>query len=316
MIRSSLLMLALAGTVRAEDVHRPPQGLRPDPAGVLVMAHGGDAAWDKAVHGAVKGLEGALPVELAFGMADAESLQAAVKRLEAKGVRRIAVVRLFMSGDSFLGRTRQILGLEPGAPPKPAEVSGHEGHASHDHAGHQDPDKMPLWRIETQSRIALSAEGLLDGDVPGRILAERAKALSKAPKTESVLIIAHGPGDDAENARWLEEMDRFAAEVRKAKRFKAVQVETLREDWPEKRKDAERRIREFVADAAKAGGRAIVLPLRIYGFGPYAKVLKDLPYVADKKGLIPHPLVGEWLRKQAAATFTKAGWTDAAAPLN
>lgn len=302
----------------AEEDRRPPMNQAPDPAGILVMAHGGEEAWNQAVRASLKGLEAAVPVELALGMADADTLQAAILRLEAKGVRRIAVIRLFISGESFLGRTRKILGLDPGAPARAewasAAAASGDGHDHHAH-GH-DPDKMPLWRVDTRSRIHLRAEGLLDGDVAGKILAERAKALSQSPKTETVLLLGHGPGDDAENARWLAAMDRAAAEVKRARKFKAVRVETLREDWPERRREAVARIRKLAAATAKAGGRFLVVPARVHGFGPYAGVLKNLPYVSDGKGLLPHPLVGEWLKRQAAEAFKAAGWSDAAAPLN
>jgi hypothetical protein len=78
-----------------------------------------------------------------------------------------------------------------------------------------------------------------------------------------------------------------------------VRVETLREDWPAKRKAAEARIRGFVKKAARRGGRAIVIPYRIQGFGPYAKVLDGLTYAADGQGLIPSAEVEQWVRRQA-----------------
>lgn len=132
----------------------------------------------------------------------------------------------------------------------------------------------------------------------GAVLVERARALSQDPARESVLILGHGPEDDAENERWLARIDARAATVRGALPFRRVQVETLREDWPEKRADAEARIRAFVAEAGRDGGRAIVIPYRVAGFGPYASVLKDLTYVSDGKGLIPSAGVEQWVRRQ------------------
>jgi peroxiredoxin len=74
---------------------------------------------------------------------------------------------------------------------------------------------------------------------------------------------------------------------------------TLREDWPEKRAVAEREIRAFVSRARAEGGRAIVVPFRVQGFGPYARVLAGLEYAADGRGLLPHPAVAEWIRVTA-----------------
>jgi hypothetical protein len=59
------------------------------------------------------------------------------------------------------------------------------------------------------------------------------------------------------------------------------------------------RIRAFVTEAARDGGRTIVIPFRVQGFGPYAEVLAGLEYVADGIGLVPHVHVTRWLAEQA-----------------
>lgn len=263
-----------------------------DGFGVLVMAHGGGPKWNGEVEASLTPLKSGYPLEIAFGMADAVSLQAAVQRLEAQGVNRIAVVRLFVSGESWYERTEQILGLKAGAPPKPA-ADPHAGHGAH--AGHS----MEFWRVGTTASYALSKEGLAQAPEMGVVLAGRAKALSQDPARESVLVLAHGPEDDGENQRWLEQIDKRADAVRKAAPFRNVRVETLREDWPEKRKDSEVRIRAYVEQASKDGGRVIVIPYRVAGFGPYAKVLEGLTYASDGQGLLPSPEVAGWVRRQA-----------------
>lgn len=262
-----------------------------DDFGVLVMAHGGNAAWNAEVEAMLAPIGRDYRLETAFGMADPARLQAAVRRLEARGARRIAVVRMFVSGDSFRERTERILGLRPGAPARPAA----DAHA--DHGGHN----MALWRIESVSRFALSAEGLQDAPETGAVLAARALALSTDPARESVLILAHGPEDDAENERWLARIGRRAEAVRAAAAFRRVEVQTLREDWPEKRAESEERIRAFVTAAAAGDGRVIVIPYRVAGFGPYARVLEGLVYTADRRGLLPSDEVAAWVRRQAEA---------------
>lgn len=265
---------------------------QPGPYGVLLMAHGGSEDWNRGALESVEGLSERHEVEVAFGMADATSLQEAVRRLEARGVRRIGVVRLFVSGESWSERTRQILGLEPGAPSReeapPDEHAHHHGHS------------MAFWRIETGSSFALSTAGLLEEPAMGEVLAERAAALGHAPAGEDVLVLAHGPGDDGENERWLERLDRLVEPVR-ARGFRRVAAMTLREDWPEKRVESEKRIREFGSRATAEGGRAIVVPFRVHGFGPYAEVLGGLEYASDGKGLLPHAKVEEWIGRQADA---------------
>jgi len=274
-------------TLRLSEVsdHRAPRG-------VLVMAHGGSEEWNNSVTEAVNSLEVDIPVEIAFGMSDPRTLQTAVANLESKGVREVIVVRLFVSKDSFLDRTKQILGISPGAPEAP----------SHDHVSEQSSDmssshrNMEFWRISTNSRFWLSDSGLLDDtEIVGTILKERVLDLSRDPGNESVLILAHGPGDDTENELWLERMNSQADEIRKVAPFRIVRVMTLREDWPEVREASEASIKRFIAETE---GAVIVVPYRVYGFGPYADVLDGLDYMADKMGFLPHPGIGEWLQKQ------------------
>lgn len=266
----------------------------PESFGLLVMAHGGSPEWNRTVLQAVEPLRGSYPVEVAFGMADACSLQEGVRALEAKGVRKVGVVRLFVSGESWYERTEQILGLTGGAPPAKAEDCGGGEHAAH-HGGHS----MALFRIATSSAFALSAQGLKDASEIGPILADRAVRLSRTPEKEDVLVLAHGPGDDAENERWIASLNARADEIRKARPFHRVEVMTLREDWPEKRQAAEQRVRDFVAKAASEGRKAIVIPFRLSGFGPYAEVLKGLAYESDGQGLLPHVNVTQWIANQA-----------------
>lgn len=273
--------------------------------GVLVMAHGGSKEWNDAVLEAVSPLRARYPVEIAFGMADATSLQEGVRKLEARSIAKIAVVRLFVSGESWFERTEQILGVRPGEIVDQPEHMMHAGHGHGHGHGHGNPHghhghHMASFRIETTASFALSTQGLAGAPGMGAVLADRAAALSKAPEREDVLILAHGPGDDAENERWLKDLDARAAAVRARAAFRRVEVATLREDWRDKREAAEKHVRGFVERAHAEGGQAIVIPFRVHGFGPYADVLKGLDYVSDGHGLIPHPEVTRWLEARVA----------------
>lgn len=288
---SALLCALLAAGCAAPGV--VPEN-RPERFGVLLMAHGGGAQWNEGVQSAVAPLRNDYDIEIAFGMADAATIQEGVSRLEGRGARQIGVVRLFVSGESWYERTRQILGVDPGAPPKPAD-NAHDDHG--EHAGHG----MAFWRVDSHALFAVSTQGLADAPEMGPILADRAAALSRDPALEDVLILAHGPGDDAENERWIAQIDQRADAVRTRLPFRRVEVHTLREDWPEKRAAAEEVVRNFVRRAAAEGGRAIVVPFRVQGFGPYAEVFDGLDYVSDQQGLIPHANVTQWIEQQILA---------------
>lgn len=259
--------------------------------GVLLMAHGGNSSWNEEVLQALEPLRDRYPLTVAFGMADAGSLEHAVRELEAQDVTHAAVVRLFVSGESWYQRTRQILGLEPGAPDKPApDPAAHQEHGG-SHA-------MGFWRIDTGITFSLSEQGLVEAGEMDAILIDRARELSSNPARENVLILAHGPGDDAENARWLEQLDARAEQLRQTLPFQQVAVFTLREDWPEKREQAQQQVRHFIQTGNDAGYTTLVLPFRVQGFGPYAEVLQGLSYRADHTGLVPHPNVVRWIARQ------------------
>ena len=305
--------------------------------GVLVMAHGGDPAWNKVVEEAVAPLRAKRPTALAYGMADSDALQHAVYDLERRGVRKIAVVRLFLSGDSFLTRTEKILGLKPGAGYKAELAVGnmkdivvvhHSTAGSHEHQGgmadyphvaegthgggahahHMDPELMPLWKVMTASKFTVSRQGLLEAGLGPDIMAKRAKALSKAPGLESVLLVAHGVGDDKADQRWRAAMVPAVDAVKKAAAFRNVSAVTLRDDWPEAHAKAVAEIKAFVAEAKRDGGRALVVPYRLYGFGPQSSSLEGLDIVTDDKGLLPDPSVATWLIAESDRLIKEANW--------
>lgn len=247
--------------------------------GILVMAHGGSEEWNLRIKEMVEPLRGKYPVEIAFGMARTSTLTEGVKQLEAAGVDRIAVVRMFISGESFLEQTEYILGVR--------DVMPH-GHLME-----------PAVAIETSAEILVSREGVGDSELVNGILTDRIKSLSVDPSNERVIVIAHGPGDDEENERWLASMRARGEQIEKEMNFSSVHFETLHEDWPEKRKAAEAQIRGLVEMGNKKGERVIVVPFRMAGFGPYGKVLEGLDYVADEKGLCPHPNITQWIEETA-----------------
>jgi hypothetical protein len=257
------------------------------------MAHGGTDAWNEAVEAAVQPLEADTPTAIAFGMADPVTLQEAVSKLEEK-VSCIAVVRLFVSGASFLHQTEYLLGLR--ADP-PRFFVTHGGHANHQGGG-VTPDPLTV-----SGEILISQEGLMDAPMMGSILAERALEMSDRSGNESVLVIAHGPGDDAENDRWLRKLDGLADSIRTGGAFRQVKVHTLREDWEEKRAQAEEHIRAFVETVNQENRRVLVIPFRLFGFGPYDDVLDGLTYEASGMGLLPSPRITEWIHEQMVKTL-------------
>lgn len=258
--------------------------------GVLVMAHGGSAEWNQAVAAAVAPLRARRPTALALGMADPVTLQAALDTLAGMGVRRVAVVRLFLSGSSFLHQTEYLFGLRADPPPDP--MLGHDP----GHGGHGDGGLRPL---RHDAEIILGRQGLGESEIAARILRERID--DDAPADVRVLLLAHGMGEESENDAVLRDMSAVADAFRLAG-VAEVEVATLREDWPEERALAETRIRTWVSEGRP--GATVVVPFRLFGFGPYAQVLDGLSY-SETEGLLPHRLVGTWVEDQASALLCR-----------
>ena len=295
-MRSVLLPSLLLATGCATSP--APEALPPAPqtaqVGVLVMAHGGSDGWNQAVEDVVAGLGWEVPTEIAFGMADPHTLARGLARLETQGVTRVAVVRLFLSGSSFRHQTEYLLGLRADPP---------RWFVSHGGSDHGTPDP-----IAHGLELVTHAEGLSDAPGLGRILYDRVDGLRQDPTRETVLLLAHGVGDEEENDRLLARMETAAAALAPLD-MRGVHVATLREDWEEKRAVAEREIRRLVEIAGADGGRVIVVPFRLFGAGPYPEVLEGLPHVMAGS-LLPHPEVSAWIRTRATRLACDAGWSS------
>ncbi len=290
--KALLIAAALGGLVSPSEVLAQQSGT----CGLMVMAHGGGENWNSAVEAAVAPVGEARPTRIAFGMANPKTLSRAQAELEQAGVECVAVVRLFMSAKSFLHQTEYLFGIRPDAP-KFFMMHGTHG------SSHEPPQPIPV-----EARVVLSDEGLLDAPEIGAVLAQRANALHDAEVRQSVLVIAHGAGDDEVNAGWLRKLDLLAERIRETGNFHTVKVATLREDWKEKRSVAEAQIRGFVEGQSALGVEVIVVPFRLVGFGPYEKVLEGLSYVADGTGILPSPLVTEWIEAQAQELSARAAF--------
>jgi len=292
-----LLVLGACAPGTVSDTPAPPSP-RPDGSvGVLVMAHGGGEAWNGPVRDGVAQLADERPTEIAFGMANPVTLAAGLQRLRDQGVERVAVVRMFLSGESFWDQTAYLLGMSE-TPPERFLLMG----PARDLGPRPDP-------VADGLTVATHSEGIMRSEEADDIIAARAADLSETPEGESVLIVAHGMGEEEANDRVLEAME--GARVKTAAHgFARVHAATLREDWPEARAVSEAQLRAFVAEETALGRRVLVVPYRLSGFGPYAEVLEGLEF-ASAEGLLPHPRLGDWVRRTASQVICAAGWDGA-----
>jgi CbiX len=212
--------------------------------GILLLAHGGSKEWNTSVEAVAAEVGKTQPTEVALGMADRTTMQAGIEKLTARGVTQIVAVPLFVSShSSVIESTRFLLGLRADAPAELADYAamdmGHEhggGHgdgpassansaAAGADAGAQDKTKPVVHSVPIKMAPALDRHQIL-----ADILADRASAMSKNSAKEEVVLVAHGPNEDEENALWLADLGAVAKLVAAKAPYARVEVATLRDD--------------------------------------------------------------------------------------
>ena len=196
----------------------------PTRPGILLLAHGGNPQWNENVRALAARVDRDQPTEVAFGMATRANIQTAVNALTARGVTEIVAVPLFISShSSVVTSTQYLLGLRAEAPPDLAKfakmshgsgagASGHDHHAADPADGTQP----------VTSSVPIRMTSALDGHpIVAAVLADRARAISTDPAREAVILVAHGPVNDAENQQWLDNMACWPAASRKIARTRA-----------------------------------------------------------------------------------------------
>jgi hypothetical protein len=165
----------------------------------------------------------------------------------------------------------------------------------------------PAPRIRSAAIFA-TVGGLEDSPLFADALLDRALAHSTDPARETIILVAHGSGDDGTNAHWKGILESLATRMRAGKgaAFRAVRTGTWREDWPDKRAPEVAAIRALVEDADRDGGRAIVIPARTSAQGFETEFLDGLRYTLGE-GFAPHPLFERWLEEQVSAGVARLG---------
>lgn len=281
------------------------QPLAAEDAGVVFLSHGADFNWNETMREAVLPLMKRYKIEFAFSMADQSTIERAIRKLEQRGAKAAIIVRVFAMEDSFRKPIERMAGLDiEGAA---QDVAGIHATHGHDH-GHGAPT-VPAPRIRTSLPIQ-TVGGLGSSPLFAAALLDRALARSKNPARDTVILVAHGSGNDDQNRRWERALEEIVEHMRKDKgdRFHAIKVATWREDWPDKRAPWIEKVRTMVTDAKKEGGEAIVIPARTTGQGMEKTFLAGLEYELGS-GFAPHPMFVQWVDeniKAGLAQFAEA----------
>ena len=279
----------------------------PRTSGVLLLAHGGAAEWNDRVTTVGAAVDKQQPTEIAFGMASRAAMQAAVDRLEARGVTEIVAVPLFVSSwSSVIRATEFLLTLRKDAPADLALFAkmdhGSHGAGASAPAGHGTPavdGTVPLaMRVPVRMTAALNRHPRV-----GRILADRAAEISRNPASEAVVIVAHGPVPEEDNRLWLGDMASLAGQVRASRPFAAVHFLTVRDDAPAEMKAAATAELRSIAQNEIAAGRRVLIVPHLMSFGGIEqgvrKRLDGLDYTMAGQALMPDARITEWVIESA-----------------
>ncbi len=262
--------------------------------GIVIMPHGANQPYNDAVEQVIAPLKSRYKIEMAYGMADAETLRRSVVRLEAQGVRHIVFVRMYALSPQMKGVSDYILGL--------SDIPPEDGHASHGNGGAHGAGAAfnpPPLQVRSQA-VFSTFGGYEEAPSLAGILDERIREISKDPATETVILVAHGSEDDTDNERWLAVINghiKRLTEKPEYRRFRAIQAITIREDWPEKREEALARLRKMIQQGSQKGGKVLLISNRLHGGGPYRDLLKGETFVMNDKGFAPHPALTRWLEQ-------------------
>jgi sirohydrochlorin ferrochelatase len=240
------------------------------------------------------------PTEVAFGMATKRNIQNAVNSLVSRGVTEIIAVPLFVSShSSVITATAYLLGLRKDAPPELALYAKMDhGHSGHHTSQAEDANVDPTTPVKSNVPIRLTA-ALDSHAIVAEILLSRALSISREPRREVVVVVAHGPVSDQDNAKWLADMAALVQLVKKASRFGRIEYLTVRDDAPEPiRSQATAELRSVVGRASTQGHQVLIVPLLLSYGGieeGIKKRLEGLSFTMCRQALLPDERLARWV---------------------
>lgn len=274
------LSLLLAGT--------PPAFAQ---TGLLVIAHGANAEWNARVRETVRQVRWTHgPMAVAFLMgseAETAGWDSGVDALLAARAKSIVVVPLMVS--SFGGHYREIeyyAGIRD-------SVAGH-----HMEMRHRPPP------VPTRVTPALDAAPEL-----GAALVARWSALSDRDRERPVLLVAHGPSNPDDAARWLVNLRSAAGALSGAGLRASMAVTLLWDDAdPPLRAAAVAALRDTVKALAATSRDSVTVIAVLISSGSIDRQklpmdLEGLPVRYTPMPLAPLPALARWIERSAAATL-------------
>lgn len=280
--------------------HGGAQAVRTVPArsGVLIVAHGGGADWNRQVIDVSASVRHDGPVGVSFLMGPGASerpFQREVAVLRAAGATRIVVVPFFMSSHSeHMDQLRWLIGRRDALD----STMMHHLHMG----GIERPSDMSGLLLTT----ALDSAGELSD-----ALTDRARRLADRRSERAVLLLGHGPNGAEDYARWMTALRPVAERVRRGAGYRFASVELVRDDAsPIVRAEAVRRIRELVTWLHEATRLPVVVVPALVATGAVSRQtlprdLHGLPVIYTGDAVLPNPDMARWVERLVAAAVAE-----------
>lgn len=259
-----------------------------DEIGVLVLAHGFHGEGYQEFRDAFKELASAHPTGYGFGLTilESEFLQTVIDQITSQGAKKIILFPATTAMNSGMVRQWEYaLNFR-------------------DEFAYTAVDK-----IKTDAELVW-APGPMPHPITGEILRDHAKALSKDPSNELVIITGHGPQRKGDNDAELDILQKHADFMKKDVGFYDVRPRNVQDDAPpEVRADNVKVIRGWVEEAKAEGKEVIVVTTVLTAASVMEKLEKDtadLGVSFSSEGMMTNPRFNEWLRFAVQNTLETA----------
>jgi len=161
--------------------------------------------------------------------------------------------------------------------------------------------------VAREHGIAVAVASALD-DAPEvvEILSDRALALAHEAGAQAVVLVGHGPSDDADLGAWTRLGVTIAEGVRERGRFDLVRAAVVRDDaQPDVRASAVEGLRDVIGQCAADTGRPVVVVPWLVGAGKLSRTklredMAELDVAFDGRPMLPHPAFDTWLARHLA----------------
>ena len=245
--------------------------------GVLILLHGFRDRGDKVFKDQIQPYADIFPTSLAFGMSMmmSQHIQLGLDDIVAAGAKNIIVVPIVSTEfNTMIRQWQYIFGLL------------------------DEPSYATVPRVETDANVIFISP---PGDDPfvAEILLDYANQMSTDPSNEVVIIVAHGPSEEADNQKQLALMDNLAKIVQEDGGYSKVLSATLQDDAPLEIRDRNVAKLRAMIESAQADGKEAILVTNLIGAytiqSKLRKDLKGLDFKFNAKGLVQHETFGEWI---------------------